>query len=155
MFLVMSCFLLHPGHCRQELQMALGGADASPVRWHGSCTLTHGCIGPTHPFHIKTRLLHRQDRKIWLFCYIRILIRDIPLLECPGWDPCTDLWFVKLASRKFSTLKLLFAFFCLFLSQGLRTLSRNKCKHYCLAIICCRHLLHVKVMHRGKKHLHP
>lgn len=29
------------------------------------------------------------------------------MLECPGWDPCTGLWFVNQASGKFSTLKLL------------------------------------------------
>lgn len=88
--------------------MVPGGTDANPMREHGSCMLTHGCIGPTHLFHIKQlRLLYRQDTKIWLFCYMQILMRGLSILECPGWDPCTDLWFVNQASGKLSTLKLL------------------------------------------------
>lgn len=100
--------------------MVPGGTDANPTRERGSCTLTHGCIGPTRLFHInQLRLLYRQDAKIGVFCYIQILIGGLPILECPGWDPCTDLWFVNQASGKLCTLKLL-VWGGFFWSQGLR-----------------------------------
>lgn len=54
--------------------MVPGGTDANPMREHGSCTLTHGCIGPTYLFHIKQlHLLYRQDTKIWLSAIFRFL----------------------------------------------------------------------------------